>query len=64
MKGLMKSEAFEQLQNNTVEIYLAQRRGDIQEVERLCKWRLEFCDNPENYVVDLEDRHGQSRNVS
>ncbi|MFA5252486.1 MAG: hypothetical protein WC454_07870 [Phycisphaerae bacterium] len=48
--GVMKPEAFEQLQENTADIYLAKCRNDTEEVDRLRKWRLEFCDNPDNYA--------------
>ena len=53
MYGLMKSEAFEQLRENTVDIYLADRNGEAEKVKQLRKWRLEFCDNPENYERSL-----------
>jgi hypothetical protein len=50
----MKPEAFKQLQENTVEIYLAECRDDIEEVKRLRKWRLEFCINPDNYLLVVD----------
>lgn len=56
MKGVMKLEAFKQLQDNTVDIYLADCRDDIEEVERLQKWRLEFCNNLNNYAAVIDGK--------
>ena len=50
MHGVMKHEAFKQLQENTVDIYLADYDGETEKSKQLRAWRLEFCDNPENYV--------------
>lgn len=50
MIGHLTAKAFEQLQNNTVEIYLAEANGDVEKAVRLKKWRIKFCENPANFI--------------